>query len=221
MKVKAVKSRSLSIRKGVPQDKTIFVAGGEPIPRLSEKPLQSLGRQYSADLSDRQMGKQAKRQLAEGLAKIDQSQLPGKHKVWCYQRTLYQLVMWSLKICKIPMSEVCRMDSLANGYIRKWMGLPRCFSDAGLVEWNMLELPLKSISLSYKQEKAHLVLEMKDSADHLVRSTGLGWCAPQKFWSKATKRQQKTMVVEEVTRVEQERFHIKAVSQGSQGAWTR
>jgi hypothetical protein len=56
----------------------------QPIPRLDEKPLRSLGRQYAADLSDRQMGKITKHQLAEGLAKIEQSQLPGKHKVWCY-----------------------------------------------------------------------------------------------------------------------------------------
>ena len=88
MKVKAVKSRSLSLRKGVLYDKTTFVAGGEPIPQLSGKPLKSLGRQYTADLSDRQMGKQVKHQPSERLAKIDQSQLPGKHKVWCYQHTL-------------------------------------------------------------------------------------------------------------------------------------
>ncbi|CAJ1066598.1 hypothetical protein ROHU_018794 [Xyrichtys novacula] len=258
MKVKAAKSRSLSIRKGERQDNTTFVAGGEPIPKLAEKPLKSLGRQYMADLSDRQMGKQAKQQLAQGLAKIDKSQLPGKHKVWCYQHTLYQRVMWPLKICEIPMSEVSRMDNLANSYIRKWMGLPRCFSDVGLCGWNMLELPLKSITLGYKQEKAHLVLEMRDSADRLVRSAevpirtgrkwkapeevenaiarlqhkevmgatqtshaGLGWAAPRQFWSKATRRERKTMVVDKVTRVEQERFHIKAISQGSQGAWTQ
>lgn len=29
------------------------------------------------------------------------------------------------------------------------------------------------------------------------------------------------MVVDEVTKVEQEHFHIKAISQGSQGAWMR
>lgn len=51
--------------------------------------------------------------------------------------------------------------------------------------------------------------------------TGLGWEAPQQFWSKATKRQQKAMVVDEVTRLEQEHFHIKVVSQGCQGAWTQ
>lgn len=50
---------------------------------------------------------------------------------------------------------------------------------------------------------------------------GLGWGEPQEFWSKASKRQQKTMVVEEVTRLDQERLHIKAISQGNQRAWTR
>lgn len=134
------------------------------------------------------------------------------------------------------------------------MGLPRCFSDTGLFGWNMLELPLKSMSLRYKQEKARLVLEMKDSTDHLIRNaevpirtgrkwrapvegenaiyslqlqevmgstqTGCAGLAPRRFWSRASKKLQKT-VVDEVTRVEQERFHIKAISQGSQGAWTR
>lgn len=52
------------------------------------------------------------------------------------------------------------MDSHANCYIRKLLGLPRCFSDVGLFGRNMLELPIKSISLGYKQEKACLELEL-------------------------------------------------------------
>lgn len=39
MKIKPAKSISLSIGKGVPQAKTIFVTGGEPIPPLAEQPL--------------------------------------------------------------------------------------------------------------------------------------------------------------------------------------
>lgn len=62
------------------------------------------------------------------------------------------------------------MDSLANDHIRKWLGLPCCFSDAGLFSLIMLELPMKSISIGHKQEKACLVLELKDSSDHLIRS---------------------------------------------------
>lgn len=62
------------------------------------------------------------------------------------------------------------MDSLANSYIRKWLGLPCCFSDAGLFGWNILKLLLKPISQGYKQEKVRLVLELIDSADALKRS---------------------------------------------------
>lgn len=83
MKIKAAKSRSLSVRKGVPHVRNTFVAGGEPFPWLAEKLLRSLGRQYSTDLSNRQMEKVTKQQLTKGLAKIERSHLAGKHKVWC------------------------------------------------------------------------------------------------------------------------------------------
>ncbi len=51
--------------------------------------------------------------------------------------------------------------------------------------------------------------------------TGLGWGEPVQFWSKATREQRKSVVVEEVSQVEQDRYLIKAVSQCKQGAWTR
>ncbi len=60
MKIKPSKSRSLSIRK----------AGGEKIPLLKEQPVWSLGREYTPELSDRQMGKLVRKQLREGLEKI-------------------------------------------------------------------------------------------------------------------------------------------------------
>lgn len=68
------------------------------------------------------------------------------------------------------------MDSLANNRIRKWLGLPCCFSDASLFGQNR-----KSISLWYKQEKANLVLELKDSWDPLVRSAKIPICTGCKW----------------------------------------
>ncbi len=124
MKIKPSKSRSLSIRKGVREDRTVFTAGGEKIPLLNEKSVRSLGRDYTPELSDRQVGKLVQKQLREGLEKIDSSQLPGKLKVWCYQFTLFQRVMWPLKVSKIPSSLASRMDTISNTYIRKWLGLP-------------------------------------------------------------------------------------------------
>lgn len=67
-----------------PHARSTFVAGVEPIPGADEKPPGSIGREFTAEPSDRQTGKLDKQQLAEGLAKIEQSQLPWKHKVWCY-----------------------------------------------------------------------------------------------------------------------------------------
>ncbi len=98
MEIKAAKSRSLLIRKGVPQDKTTFVAGIKPIPRLTKKPIRGLGRHYTANLSNRQMRKQAKQQPADGLAKIDHSHLPGKLHWRAHQRTQN---IWNFCICMI------------------------------------------------------------------------------------------------------------------------
>ncbi|KAJ8350642.1 hypothetical protein SKAU_G00257720 [Synaphobranchus kaupii] len=80
MKIKPSKSRSLSLRKGVRNDHTIFTAGGEEIPLLSKQPIRSLGRSYTAELSDKQVGEAVRKQLADGLARIHRSQLPGKYK---------------------------------------------------------------------------------------------------------------------------------------------
>ncbi|KAJ8332759.1 hypothetical protein SKAU_G00416550 [Synaphobranchus kaupii] len=257
MKIKPSKSRSLSLRKGVRNDHTIFTAGGEEIPLLSKQPIRSLGRSYTAELSDKQVGEAVRKQLADGLARIHRSQLPGKYKVWCYQHVLYHRVMWPLKMSEVPSSTASKLDGLANSFIRKWLGLPRCLSDVGLFGRNTLQLPLHSISLGYKQEKARMVLELRESSDHLVRAagtqvrTGRRWKAEEEvdqaigrlkhrevvgrvqvgraglgrsetplFWSKASKRERKAMVVTEVARSEQERYTIKAVRQSRQGGWS-
>ena len=63
------------------------------------------------------------------------------------------------------------MDAKANSSIRKWLGLPRSLSNIGLFGKNTLQLPLKSINLGYRQEKARLVLDLRDSTDPFVKNT--------------------------------------------------
>ncbi|CAJ1071391.1 PREDICTED: uncharacterized protein LOC107738138 [Xyrichtys novacula] len=178
MKFKPQKSRSLSLRKGERNDRVTFTIGGEVIPLIADQPIRSLGRLYTSGLSDKDMGKTILQQLSEGLSKIDSSQLLGKHKVWCYHFTLYPRVMWPLKLCEVTSSAVSRMEAKANSFIRKWLGLPRCFSAAGLYGRNSLQLPL-----GYRQEKARLVMELRDSSDRTVAeanarvATGRKWKA--------------------------------------------
>ncbi len=150
MKIKQAKSRSLTIRKGVRRDSISSSVDGEEIPRLRDQPVRSLGRLYTSDLSDKHMAVAIISQLSNGLEKIDQSFLPGKLKVWCYEFTLYNRLMWPLKLCEITSSTVQKMDSNANNYIRKWLGLLHCLSKATLIGRNTLRLPLRSISLGYK-----------------------------------------------------------------------
>ncbi|KAL0182507.1 hypothetical protein M9458_021882, partial [Cirrhinus mrigala] len=185
MKIKPFKSRSLSIRKGARKDNISFSVNGEAIPRLIDQPVKSLGRLYTAELSDKHMAVSVTTQLSSGLKKIDESLLPGKFKVWCYQFTLYHRLLWPLKLCDIISSTVLKMDAKANNYIRKWLGLPRCLSTSALFGKNILRLPMKTISLGYKLEKVRLLLELKDSPDPVVRTavaqvrTGRRWNAPQ------------------------------------------
>ncbi len=185
MKFKPQKSRSLSLRKGERNDRVTFTISGENIPRIVDQPIRSLGRLYTSGHSDKDMGKIILRLLSEGLSKIDASQLPGKFKVWCYHFTLYPRVMWPLKLCEVTSSAVSRMEAKTNSFIHKWLGLPRCFSAAGLYGWNSLQLPLKSITLGYKQEKARLMMELRDSSDRAVADvnarveTGRKWRAKE------------------------------------------
>lgn len=60
------------------------------------KMVQSLGRLYTADLSDKDMAASVTSQLLDGLSKIDQSFMLGKFKVRCYWFTLFQCLMWPL-----------------------------------------------------------------------------------------------------------------------------
>ncbi len=58
-------------------DSNTFVVGSEKTPVLSKQPIKSLGRQYTAELSDKQMRRSVLKQLSEGLARLDQkSELP-------------------------------------------------------------------------------------------------------------------------------------------------
>eukprot|EP00064_Thunnus_orientalis_P004215 superscaffoldBa00000377_g4226 len=167
MKIKPSKSWSLLIRKGLRNNNIVFVTGGEEIPWLAEQPIRSLGRQYTSELSDRQMGRLAQKQLADGMAKIDRSQLPGKHKAEERVRELLESRDQLIRNAKV---DVC------TG--RRWRA-------------------------QAEVDEAISMLQHKDVLGRVQDSqAGLGWGEHVQFWSKPTREQRKTMVVEEVTWVE-------------------
>lgn len=77
--------------------------------------------------------------------------------------------MWPLKLCEVTSSAVSRMEGKANSFIRKWSGLLQCFLAATLYRWNSLHLPLKSITLAYRQQEARELMMLKDSSNKSVK----------------------------------------------------
>ncbi len=148
----------------------VFASGGEkrPLDTIAERAIcpKSFKGVYFRALwqTDGEAGAEAAEQKSTAASFLGN---------WRYQVTLYQHVMWPLKVSEIPSSLVSRMDTISNTYIRKWLGLPRCFSDAGLFDKNALHLPLKSMIPGYKQEKTRLVFELKESRDEAVKSAGV------------------------------------------------
>ncbi|KAL1266945.1 hypothetical protein QQF64_002620 [Cirrhinus molitorella] len=237
MKIKPSKSRCLSIRKGVRKDNIFFSVNGEVIPRLVDQPVKSLGRLYTAELTDKHMAASVNAQLTGGLKKIDETLLPGKFKLWCYQFTLWHRLLWPLKLCEITPTTVQKMDRKANNYIRKWLGLPRCQSSSALFGRNKLRLPMKTINLGYKQEKVRLLLKLENSPDPVIRDakvqvrTGRKWEVTQAVQQAITRLKHQevvgftqhgraglgwttsTKVWSKATKLERKRMIIKEVKQ--------
>lgn len=99
MKIKPSKSRSISIYRGKVSGRK-FAIDGEEIPTIREKSVKSLGRWYNVDLNDVEQVAQFKKDVAEGLDRIDESGLPGKLRLWCLQFGLYTRLMCQCQYMK-------------------------------------------------------------------------------------------------------------------------
>ena len=88
MRFKPAKSRSLVLKKGKVQDRFRFKVTGETIPTVSQQPVKSLGKWFTADLNDRQGTREMVTTAIGWMESIEKSGLPGKFKAWCYQHVV-------------------------------------------------------------------------------------------------------------------------------------
>ena len=162
MKIKAKKSRSLSIVEGKQKQPRFFICG-DPIPMVNEKPVKSLGRLYRKSLSDKHQGTSIQKTAEDGLLAIDKTSLPGKFKCWCLQAVLYPRLFWPL-MCDVVLSRVERIEQRFNVYIRKWLGLPKMLTSSALYEKSLhLKLPLVSIAEEHKVGKVRTIMALRCS----------------------------------------------------------
>ena len=105
-------------------------------------------------------------------------------KAWCYQHGLLPHLLWPLQMYEITISRVERIQHYSNKYLRKWLGVPPCFSKMGLyTNSGNLQLPISSLVEEFKIGKVRLHMMMKDSADEIIRKaypeikSGTKWSA--------------------------------------------
>lgn len=188
MDFKPSKSRSISIVKGQLTGERFHISV-EPIPTLLEKLIKSLGRWYNADLRDTQQLEQLRHDTANGLRQINNTALPGKLKLWCLQFGLLPRLQWPLTIYEVPICHAKRLERLMNSHVRKWLGLPKCFSSVGLYSDGDLSLPISSLVEEFKCAKVRLEMSLTDSRDPVVRGAPPTLATGRK-WTPATAVQQ-------------------------------
>lgn len=124
MQLNPAKSRSIkySERKAV----EVFSIQGANIPAIQEQGIRCLGKHYDMTLKDGSNLKDTMANLTFLLKAIDNNQLLGRFKVWCFQYGTIPRLQWPFLLYDFAMTQVEAMDrfcvtkalSLINMYIR-------------------------------------------------------------------------------------------------------
>jgi len=112
MKFKAVKSRSLIIKKGKTTDRFVLRIQNEEIPPITKNPIKCLGKWFDAVLADKDNLKKLENQVEDGLKKIYRSNLPGKFKAWLYQHALLPRLIWPMMLYEVPSSTIEALERM-------------------------------------------------------------------------------------------------------------
>lgn len=171
---KPAKSRSLVIKKGKVADNFRFSISGTTIPTLTDRPVKSLGKTFYSTSTDTLSIRMTISELEVWLAKVDKSGLPGCFKAWIYQHAVLPRILWPLFIYDFPMTSVETMERSINGYLRRWLGLPRGLSSAALYgKSNALQLPFKGLVEEFIVSRTRGFLQYRESKDPKVAEAGI------------------------------------------------
>ncbi len=106
-----------------------------------------------------------------GLESINKTMLPGRQQLWCLQFGLLPRLMWPLTIYEVPISKVEKLERVVSSFAKKWLGLPRCFTNIGLYGRGILEIPISSLAEEFKCSKVRLEMTLTESRDPCVSQT--------------------------------------------------
>lgn len=127
LQFKPEKLRNLSILNGKLTG-NIFTIQGSKIPTIQEQGIRCLGKIYDSSLNNSSNLTNTIAQLNIWLKAIENSQLLGRFKVWCFQLRRQRPFL----LYDFPMSQVEGMERLCSKFLWKWRGVHPSFSAVNL-----------------------------------------------------------------------------------------
>lgn len=91
--------------------------------------------------------------------------------------------MWPLTMYDLTLTRVEKMEMMITSYVRKWLGLPRCFSSVSKYEPGLLQLTLSILTEEFKCTAVRLEITLTESKETAIRAaaptleTGKKWSA--------------------------------------------
>ena len=113
-------------------------------------------------------------QIEKWLLSVDESELPGKFKVWIFQHGILPRILWLLMLYDFPLSTVEKMESKISNRLRQWLGVPPSFSNAAIYRKDIkLVQSMSSLVEEDKVTKATAETTLKESKDNMVSQVGI------------------------------------------------
>ena len=148
MKLKPSKCRSFSIRSGKPVIINYDIEGYK-VPSIAEEEQKFLGRVLFFSGKSQDCFNLLKSVIKEKLENLGNTAVRNEFKIEVYNIYILPSIRFLLTIHDIPKTHLLKLDTMADQYLKKWAGLPRCATTAILHLDTALDI--KNISTLYTE----------------------------------------------------------------------
>ena len=108
--------------------------------------------EYYSTLENLQCFELLQENIMERLENLEKTAIRSEFKLEIYQIYLLPSIRFLLTVHDLPISLLSKLDTMADQYLKKWAGLPKCATNA-ILHLNTA-LDIKKISTLYKEVHA-------------------------------------------------------------------
>ena len=139
MLLKPSKCRSFSIRSGKPIVKH-FLIEDKVVPSISEEEQKFLGRVLFFEGKSQDCHELLSQNIQEKMNNLDETAVRPEFKLEIYKIYILPSIRFLLTVHDLPHTYLLKLDSMANKYLKRWAGLPRCATTAVLHLYSALNI---------------------------------------------------------------------------------